>query len=256
MAGFDGLDEACFCCEALHLGLPKNLCSEAFQFVFDGGDESFGRKVAIFGEEDAACDIHGDGWIEGSGGFGIEHVCGNAESVGACGHVGFLIEGLLFFAEHEQAFFDEAEVETDLFEALTAEEAQVAEDGGGAIDFFLRGGLPEAQAPGDEVEIESGFDVEGRFGIPHPFEAEFDHAWGRQGNEVAGDDHACIAEGAAVALGEISFDQGDLHATPGAVEGCAESDDTGTDDGDGFHGGRRMGIFNGWRGFGRLSWMV
>ena len=69
-----GLDEACFCCEALHLGLPKNLCSEAFQFVFDGGYESFGRKMAIFGEEDAACDIHGDGWIEGSGGFGIEHV--------------------------------------------------------------------------------------------------------------------------------------------------------------------------------------
>ncbi len=36
------------------------------------------------------------------------------------GHVGFFIEGLLLFAEHEQAFFDEAEVETDLFEALAA----------------------------------------------------------------------------------------------------------------------------------------
>ncbi len=71
LAGFDGLDEACFRCEALHLGLPENLCLEAFQFGFDGGDESFGRKMAIFGEEDAACDIHGDGWIEGCGGFGI-----------------------------------------------------------------------------------------------------------------------------------------------------------------------------------------
>ena len=144
MAGFDGLEMFAFSCEAQHFCLPQDLCSVLLQFVFDGGDESFGRKVAIFGEEDAACDIHRDGWIEGSGGFGIEHVCGNAESVGACGHVGFLIERLLFFAEHEQAFFDEAEVETDLFEALTAEEAQVAEDGGGAIDFFLRGGLPEA----------------------------------------------------------------------------------------------------------------
>ena len=56
---------------------------------------------------------------------------------------------------------------------------------------------------------------------------------------MAGDDHACVAKGAAVALRGISFDQSDLHAASGAIEGCAESDDTSADDGDLLHGVRK-----------------
>jgi hypothetical protein len=42
------------------------------------------------------------------------------------GHVGFFIERLLFFAQHEQSALHEAEVESDLLVALAAQQAQIA----------------------------------------------------------------------------------------------------------------------------------
>src|SRR5688572_14315136 len=98
-----------------------------------------------------------------------------------------------------------------------------------------RGGAPEFVAPVPEGEIEAGLNVEWRFWIPHPFEAERDHAGRGQWNEMAGDNHAGVAVGTAFVLFFALIDDGDFVAALGGVVSAAQADDAAADDDDALH---------------------
>ncbi|MCX6860959.1 MAG: hypothetical protein NTX70_12175 [Verrucomicrobia bacterium] len=74
--------------------------------------------------------------------------------------MGFLVEGVLAAAQHEQTFFHEAEVELgqgrQFFERRPAGQADVPQQRRGLLDPLGRAGLPEAPSPLEELRIEAG----------------------------------------------------------------------------------------------------
>ena len=110
--------------------------------------------MAVLGEVDRAVDVHGDRGVERGHGAGVEDLGGDAEFVRAGGGGGFLVEGVVRFAEHGEALLDETELVAfggEGFVAGAAGEVEIAEERGAAGDVLFVSGLPEAEAPCDEV---------------------------------------------------------------------------------------------------------
>src|SRR5687767_7091427 len=107
-----------------------------------------------------------------------------------------------------------------------------------------RGGAPEFAGPAPEAEVEARFDVERGFGIPHPFEAEGDHAGRSEWNKMAGHNHARVAIRTAFVLFFALIDDSDLVAALRRVVRAAHADNAAADD---HHSLHRMPQQNGSR---------
>ena len=111
---------------------------------------------------------------------------------------------------------------------------QIAEDGSGLGDVLGSGGAEEPPAPREQLEAEAGLDVEGALGVSHHRQTGGDHSRRRQGDEMAGDDQAGVADGAAIGISLAAIDEGDLVAAFGSVAGDAQADCAAADDENGF----------------------
>ena len=218
------------------LGIPQELHPHRIALPFQSRHEAVRRQVAVLRKIDRARDVHRHRRIEPRRLLGVQHLGGHAEIPGLLGHRAFIVEGVLFLAEHQQALLHEAEVvrrkRGQLLIGRAAGEAEIADERRAPLDMRPGRGLPELEAPAQQVEVEARLDVEGRFRVPHPLQAERHHAGRGQRDEVARHDHARVAEGAAVALFRVAVDDGDAVALAGGVVGRAQADDAAADDDD------------------------
>ena len=160
--------------------------------------------MAIEREIDRTSDGHAHRGIQFGRARGRNNFGGHAELTGARGDVGFGVERVLGFAQHEQPAADEAEVVLggvgELCVERAAREREIADERRGARDVVGVGGAHEAQAPRDEVGAEARPDIERALGIEHPFERQLRHAGRGERDKMTRDDHARVAEGAAVSV--------------------------------------------------------
>ena len=79
--------------------------------MLQAGHEAVGAQVTVLRKVDRSGHSHCDGRVQSRGLPGIEHIGRDAQRAGLGRGMGFLVEGVLAAAQHEQAFFHKAEVE-------------------------------------------------------------------------------------------------------------------------------------------------
>jgi len=84
--------------------------------------------------------------------------------------------------------------------AGAAGEIQVAQQRRGVANVLRVGRPPEIEPPTQQLPIQPRLDLEGRFGVPHPFQSQ------REWHEMARHNHSRVAERAAIPLLRIAVE--------------------------------------------------
>ena len=90
--------------------------------------------------------------------------------------------------------------------AGAAGEIQVAQQRRGVTNVLRVGRPPEIEPPAQQVPIQPRLDLEGRFGVPHPFQSQRDHAGRGEWHEMARHNHSRVAERAVIPLLRIAVE--------------------------------------------------
>ena len=191
--------------------------------------------MTILREIDAAVDLHGDVGIQRRHLRGGQRFRRDAKLAGFGGGGGFLLQRMRRLAKHEHAAFHQSDVAKVRFQSqiqFAAQQAEIAQGDAGGGHVLCIGGAHEVPAPFHEVQIEPGLDVKGALRIEHPFQSQRDHAGCREGNEMAGADHARAAERTAIVSRNPALQDRDAMPALEQVVGGTQANDAAAEDGD------------------------